>query len=491
MANLDSTQAISKIFNNESFSFSFQYFSEDITRSVNALFAKLLGKVDKIYILDMLVTVMRELCVNAIKANAKRVYFENKKFDINDTEKYNEGLRSFKTDIIGQFETIQNDLIKSTYLVTINLVKNNNNNTIVIKIINNTPIMPEELERLKFRFKKAEELNNFGEAFDEIYDDSEGAGLGIVLTVLILKNCGIGANNLQITSNGSNTSAILTIPEHLRPEATTSSVKEKILSDVSGLPTFPRHIIELQELCNNPEAFLTVIVEKVEIDPALVSDVLKLANSAGFFPSKRIETISDAVKVIGLKNLNSILIAISSRTILDKRYSKFEQIWNHCNRTAFYARKLAVKFKLRTIFETAFLSGLLHDLGKIVLLSTNLDLTNKIADIVKDRKIRTSTVMEEVSIGISHASLGELIAIKWEFPEYLTQAIKYHHSPLNVKEEFRDLIYITYLANMICGIEAKKYHFGYIEEDVLNYFHISSEDEFNQLCIELQKEYKV
>ncbi len=476
-----------RIFDGEPYAFSFPYLSEDISRFINALFARILSRSDRVFLLDMIITITREIFVNAVKANAKRVFFRRNNIDINNPEDYAQGVVQFKKAVVGQFESIAEELSKSDYRVTLSISRKNE--AIDIRVVNNTPIHPIELNRIKLRQEKAQEYEDFTDAFDEIYDDTEGAGLGIVLVVLLLRNSGVGTENYTIATDGKVTTTSLSIPSTLRPEEVTSSIKARILTEVQGIPTFPEHIMLLQSLCADPESSIQVISEKIMGDPALVTDVLKLANSAGFVPAKRIETITEAVMTIGLKNLNAILMATGARRIMDKRFQKFEQIWNHCNTVAFYARRIAMKYKLGRIVENAFLSGLLHDLGKIVMLSTDLSLTNSIADIVQNRKIRTSTVIEEISVGISHAQIGALIAEKWGFPEYLIEAIRNHHTPLAANPFHVDLVAVTYLANIYAGVEARKYQFSYVDEEVLERFSITTQAEFSRLHEELKAIY--
>jgi len=463
----------------ETVSLTFIYPDEETMRYLNSLFAKILSKIDLEYLLDTMITIEREVIVNAAKANAKRVYFQTLNLDISNPENYRVGIEKFKEDIVGDLEQIKAELGESN--LKIKLAMRKVGEGIEFIVTNNTAILPEELERINLRMSRAREYNDFSEAYEEVYDNTEGAGLGIVLVTLLLKNSGIGADSYKITSDGASTKCELTIPYELKPAEITTSIKNQILDLVQGIPTFPEHILTLQRMCADPKASINEISDKIMIDPALTADVLKLSNSAGFITGKRIEKVSEAVMIIGLKNLNAVLTASSARRIMDKRFSKFEEIWNHCNRVAYYSRALGLKFKLGKVLENVYLAGLLHDLGKIVLLSTNLELTNWIADIVNNRKIRTSTIMEEISIGISHASIGEIISSKWSFPPYLVEIIRNHHSPMRSAPEFRDQTFITYLANLLCGIESRKYDYNYIEEHVLERFSLASPEGLESL----------
>ncbi|HPQ54058.1 MAG TPA: HDOD domain-containing protein [Spirochaetota bacterium] len=480
-------ELISRIEKGEPVTISFIYPDEKTMKYINSLFSKILSKIDLVYLLDTIITIQREIIINAAKANAKRVFFKKLELDIHDPESYQKGIDKFKNDVVGDLDLIKSDLQKSNLKIKLSIQKSGTG--ILMTVTNNAAILPEELERIQLRMNRAKEYNDFSEAYDEVYDSTEGAGLGIVLVTLLLKNSGIGADSYTIKSEGDLTKCNLTIPFELKPAEITTNIKNQILELVQGLPTFPENIIQLQRLCGDPQASINEISDRIMLDPSLTSDVLKLSNSAGFITGKRIEKVSEAVVKIGLKNLNSILTASSARRILDTRFSKFEQVWSHCNKTAFYSRAIAMKFRRTKILENVFLAGLLHDLGKIVLLSTNLDLTNWIADIVDNRKIRTSTIMEEISIGISHPAIGELISNKWSFPEYLTETIRHHHSPTRAKEEYRDQTQVTYLANMLCGVESRKYDYSYVEESTMDHFGIKSPEELIKLHEDLKTQF--
>jgi len=486
MKKIDRIEISRKIQGNEPINISFKYIDEELLLILNSILAKILAKADQLFLLNSLITILREAAVNALKANAKRVYFQKKSLDITDPAHYKKGMALFKKEVIGEFRIIQKDLQSSDYRIEMGFrIKND---SLLISIRNNTSILPEEQDRIRVRMQKAIKYNDFSDAYAEIQDDSEGAGLGIVLSILFLKNMGIDPGKFSIRSEKDITMTTLVIPSELRPSGITTKVQAHILSEIDGIPTFPQHILELQRLCNNPESSISEISERIMVDPALVTDVIKLSNSAAFFPGKRIEGISEAIMTIGMKNVNAILTVSLARRILNERYASYEQIWEHCHRTAFYARKISSILHLEGVSDRAFMAGLLHDLGKIILLATDLSLVEKIAKIVNNRKIITSTVMEEISIGISHSAIGALIAEKWNFPEYLVEAIKNHHSPLSSGKN-NDVVCVVYLANMFCGIEDRRYSFYYVEQDVLERYGIADKREFDALHKKIKTRY--
>jgi putative nucleotidyltransferase with HDIG domain len=481
---INNAEILSQFEKNGKTEISFHYHSENLLKSIDGFFSKLLAKMDMIFLLDFIVTVLREIISNAVKANAKRFYFNKLTININNPEEYANGIKKFKSDVIGT-NILEKELEKTDYQAVLRIEKENNGIRIIVE--NNTLIHPEELKRINFRIQKAKEYKDFTAAYDEIYDETEGAGLGIVLTILLLKSTGVGENSFSITSNGKSTQAQFLIPFILKPNEITTKIKEQIISEIDGLPSFNHDILELLKLCKDPDSDIEVIEKKIIIDPALTTEIMKMSNSAGFYLGKKIELISEAIMIIGLTNLHDLLLVTGTRRILEKRYTKFNEIWNHCTKTANYAMYIARKFSQSKNIEFAYIGGLLHDLGKLVLLATGAKFAGWIADLTKDRKIRTSTVLEEVSIGISHSAIGELMAKKWNFPDYLVEVIKFHHSPLEVSEKFKEIIYSVYLANMFSGFEIGRYNYYYLEETVLEKFKLFSRQDVDDLHRELKE----
>jgi len=478
------SQLSSQVLNGEPVKLTFHYNNREINRFLNSLFTKILSHSDMLYLQGTVENILREMIVNAVKANTKRIHFIKNNLNIEDPLHYQEGMASFKTYLISSMDELPEELKQKGYKVELVLKKDNNGLKIIVR--NNSALLPLEQERIQLRVDKAREYNDFSEIYMDISDDQEGEGLGIPLTMLFLKNSGIGDKSFSIVSDGSVTQSSFTIPLKTRSSAIKRVIEIKIVNEVGDLPTFPEHIIELQSMCKKEKITIGELANKISLDPSLSASVLKLSNSAGFITSKKIESIVEAVKIIGLKNLNSILIASSARKIMEERFPTFRDVWSHCSKAAFYSRLLAQKCGMNKISDMVFLSAMLHDLGKIILLSANQELTNQIEQISANRQMRTSTVLEEISMGISHSTIGKMIAEKWNFPNYISEAIAYHHSPLQASEENKDVVFLTYIANSLCMIEEKKFEYFYLEDEVLKRFNMVSEEKF----IEMHNLYK-
>ncbi|MFC1668754.1 HDOD domain-containing protein [Spirochaetota bacterium] len=484
---IDTSKLASTFTKDREISISFAYPSDEVFLSVNSLIAKILSQEDKIYLLDSVCSIIRETILNAVKANFKRVFFKSSGLDIHTPKDYVKGMREFKKSVIIGQDNFRGEITDSEYIVDMRITKSPDG--ITIAIVNNFKVLPVELERIKFRIMTAKKAHNFSEAYGSVSDKTEGAGLGIILSVFLLKNAGIDSNSYIVTGDNESFSTSFQIPANIKKIEATSSIKEKIINDVNAFPTFPKKIMKMQSLCNEPEVEIDEITSEIILDPSLTADVLKLANSAGFITAKRIENIKDAIIKIGLKNLKSILTATTARKILDDRYSKFEKIWDHCNKAAFYARDISLEMGMPSIADNVFISGLLHDIGKIVLLSADMKLVDEISEIASSRRISATSIIEEISIGISHVTIGKLIAEKWNFPDYLVEAINGHHAPLNALTRHRDVVDIVYLANLLCGIEDEKYNFHFIETEILEKLKITKKNDFNEFRKNLKNKY--
>lgn len=482
-------QIYDKIIEGEPVSLSFKYVTDDLLMFINSVLTRELAKHDLQYLIYAVVTILRELIVNSLKANAKRIFFQINNLDINNSVQYAEGVERFKEEVIGDFDTIKDDMLNNDHYVDFTISEEKD--SLLFTVINSVSIAPEELVRINMRIALAIEQVTFNDIYAKIEDETEGAGLGLALIVMFLKSMGIDPRTFSIRSDGNVTISSFHIPYMLKPLEVLTTVKSRILEEITGIPTFPENIITLLQMCSNPDADIDKIAQTIKLDVSVTSDVFKLANSAGFISGQRVDDINRAVMKIGLKNLNFILLASNARKIMESRYSKFEEIWEHCNRVAFYSKQIAIKYKLPGGgADNAYIAGLLHDLGQVILLAVDMDSVRKIAEIVQDRNIITTTVMEELSIGISHAEIGHLVSEKWNFPEFLAQIIRHHHSPLSMPEEIRGVGFCVYLANMIAGIEKRKYYYYYIEELVLERFNIKNEQELIKLNEFLKKEYE-
>ena len=138
---------------------SFQYHNKKIITFLNSLVSKILSRNNIVFLQSTLMTILRELIINAVKANSKRVYFQTKNLDIRDLEQYEEGMENFKEYIVKEREACENELKQSELKVNIQIQKLDNG--IQIDVINNVKMLDDEVEKLISGLKKLKNITTF------------------------------------------------------------------------------------------------------------------------------------------------------------------------------------------------------------------------------------------------------------------------------------------------------------------------------------------
>jgi putative nucleotidyltransferase with HDIG domain len=202
---------------------------------------------------------------------------------------------------------------------------------------------------------------------------------------------------------------------------------------------------------------------------------------------KRVDNIVEAVKLVGTKGVRNLLYSYGTQKVMGEKYSEMRSLWQHSYRCAFYAYYIAKSFKKKKeLLDDVYVGAILHDLGQIVIASLHPDLLDRITKVCKDKGI-PARMLENFSIGLNHAEVGALIAKKWNFPDPLVSAIRYHHEPTQAPAPARDIVYCVYLANTICDIERERIGFGQVQVQVLKDFGIETEEQLSRIREKLAK----
>jgi HD-like signal output (HDOD) protein len=347
-----------------------------------------------------------------------------------------------------------------------------------------------ELSKINARIKKAYKYRDISEAFDEVLDESEGAGLGLIMAMMIFKNMGMPPEAFRIYRKDEITIAAIAIPETMDKIRTRIQVAEEILNEIKDIPAFPENILRIQKICANPDATIKEIANAISLDPGLTTSILKLANSAGYITIKKTETIEDAVKIIGVKGINTLLLATGVYKVMDARYKRSESVWKDSYKRAAYAYKISIQLRKTRASDLTYLAALLSDIGFIVMLSLKSKLLKSLQEIAGFKGIGDTNLLEEISLGLSHSTLGSMIFKKWNFNEVLVNSVEYHHRPHMAPANLKQLIYIVYLADCMVEIDKKRFRYEFIDEDVIDYFNLSDRNTFDILHKILRESYE-
>lgn len=427
---------------------------------------------------------VKELAVNAKKANTKRVYFKDRSLDIESMADYDEGMKSFKQQTL---DNIDYYLAKQKAAgLYVKLVLRARQKTLTISVHNNVEITRKEQMRVFDRIARSRAFESMEEAFSAVLDNTEGAGLGIVILILMLKKIGLDEEAFELEYENGETVARITIPlTQIRLEQI-DALTQAVVAEVNTLPQFPENLIYLQKLIADPESDIQDIARQVSTDPSLTADLLKQVNSALYMLPKRIDNIVEAVKLVGMRGLRNLLYRYGTQKIMEQKYAEMRQLWRHSYLVAYFAHNLAKRTRRRNeVLDDVYVGGILHDLGKIVANSLHPDLLEKIKRFCAEKEIPES-MLESFSVGLNHAEIGALIASNWNFPDQLVDAIRFHHEPRKAEEEHRDVVNLVYLANAFYYLDEGTYDFDQIDRSVLDRYNLGSEEEVRALVAQLK-----
>ena len=428
---------------------------------------------------DALSYCLREIAVNAKKANTKRVYFQERGLDLLDDDDYQEGMQQFKQDTLENISHyLQRQKEEGLY---VKVVFHARGRVLHLYVINNTMITKKEQIRVYDRIARSRAFNSLEEALTTVLDDSEGAGLGIVILVLMLKKIGLDEDAFDIDARDGETVARVSIPMSQVRLESLDMISQRIVSEIEALPRFPENIVALQKMIEDPNSEIAEIARQVSTDPSLTADLLKLVNSAQFMLPKKVDNIVEAVKMVGMRGLRNLLFFHGTQKILGNETAETKRLWEHSYRTAFYAYQLARSVtRKKEILDDVYVGGILHDMGKIIFSSVHPELIEKIHGFCREKGIQEE-IFEDLAAGLNHSEIGAMIAEKWNFPDALVAAIKYHHTPTTATMEFRDVVFTVYLANGLTHYGEKTLGIDQLEPAVLKYFNIGSEAQLGQI----------
>ncbi|MBR7800027.1 HDOD domain-containing protein [Undibacterium fentianense] len=222
---------------------------------------------------------------------------------------------------------------------------------------------------------------------------------------------------------------------------------EEVINKINNLPSLPEVAREMLNDLNNDDISLDIIVQKVSLDQSLAAKVLQLANTSYFGANSKVVTIQQAVSMLGTKNLKNLIrtsIFTNNLPIGLCRGFDNKAYWRHNIATAICAELISRTLHMKHDF--AFTAGLLHDIGRLVLVSK---FPKKYEQVIICSKEHDCSLLdaERAVLGVDHVSVGLILALQWNFSEAIQDAIRGHHAPDD--KELNSVASIVHVANAI------------------------------------------
>lgn len=209
----------------------------------------------------------------------------------------------------------------------------------------------------------------------------------------------------------------------------------ELVNKTVELPTIPAVLTRLNSVMANPEASAKDVAAVIAADPAVATNMLRIVNSPYYGLQVRVSSIDLAVSILGFNMTRKVALKAAVFSVFAKEKGPeqsfdFKGFWRHAVFSGVAARTLggASRSLASAHGGDLYMCGLLHDIGKIILLEKQHD--RYVAMLAEaSRSQRTEIEVELDRFGFTHADVGSVLAIKWFLPEDLTIAIRYHHAP--------------------------------------------------------------
>lgn len=218
---------------------------------------------------------------------------------------------------------------------------------------------------------------------------------------------------------------------------------DEVLAKASALPTLPEVASFVISTIDDETSNADSLVALLNTDPVIVARILAAANSSAFGLSSRVDSMREAILVLGLEEIRSITLATAIVDRFNMKSANFDprMLWRHSLGVATCARLIAEENQYNA--EAAFTAGLLHDIGQLLLFAVAPKLFEEV--LMRRQRLDESIIEAEQAVfGFDHAVAGGELIKKWRLPADIADGIHGHHDPESGEfGEMGDLIHVA------------------------------------------------
>lgn len=218
----------------------------------------------------------------------------------------------------------------------------------------------------------------------------------------------------------------------------------------------PQLVMEIIRIVNDPRSSAIELQVAVERDPSLAARLLRTANSAAYGLRRQVGTVRDAIAYLGYNEVKNLAVTASLADIFKADaavgcYSR-KGLWRHLVSVAVASRFVASRCGVRR-YEEAYMAGLLHDFGLILMDQFVHKAFNDIVRVVSTG--RPLCECERQRLGFDHTQLGERVACHWNLPASMMAAIRYHHRADVCEGDSRPIAQAVEIADFLCSTKQR------------------------------------
>lgn len=323
---------------------------------------------------------LSELLTNAKKANTKRVYFKERNLDINNPEDYEKGMESFKMDTLTNIDHYLELQKKAGLYIKLSLKILADK--IYIEIKNNSKLTVFEKERIQQKLDSVQQYDSMDEVLTNVLDQSEGAGLGIIIIILMLQKVGLSKENYQVISDDNETITRIILPCNRKIYAGVEMLAYEFVNFKDFIPVIKDHFEPVNKIVNTPEP-----IDRKALYNAIRSDITLslLAIKYAIEKDKNCFNLSKALALLSDFDLKYIYSESNPAISIKESTPRLEHMWDHARHVAYYCYTLYKNSPYKDSFpedeEYMYLVGLFNALGGVFLTAADKDQIDYITEL--------------------------------------------------------------------------------------------------------------
>ncbi|WP_319524090.1 HDOD domain-containing protein [uncultured Desulfosarcina sp.] len=204
---------------------------------------------------------------------------------------------------------------------------------------------------------------------------------------------------------------------------------KQLVARINELPPLPTVVTRAMDMLSDPEVDIREVEKVIGNDQSLVTKLIKISNSVLYGGLQRVESLSQALARLGAKTTKNLILTASMKAYFFRNnpgmHTWGQSLWQHAAECGMAARRIAVAVGYEDP-EKAFVGGVLHDIGKLVLLLVSGDTYRRIQSL-KKRESLCDHEAEKKILKTDHMEIGELLMEKWNMPASAKACVKFHH----------------------------------------------------------------
>lgn len=427
-----------------------------------------------------------ELLTNAKKANTKRVYFQEKNLDINNKDDYDKGMETFKDEAFDNMNYYL-DLQRKAGLY-VKLVMQLKADKVIIEIRNNSLITEFEMERIQSKLNNVQQFKTMDEVVNNVLDTSEGAGLGIIIIILMLQRVGLSKDNYQVFCTEDETVTRMILPGNEKMFAAVDIMSYELTYMRDQIPVLEYRFQEVNDLVRGDKIDRNVLLTAVRKDMDLSLLLLKYSLEK----DKSCISLYKAMSLMTDDELKFIFSESNPTCRIVENTQELEDLFFHAERTAYFAfclNKNMPDFQKRFDDDSVYTLGILNSLGYMFLKTQTKEQSDYMEELAQQFEEYSDKILEVFNYGNSNNYLKRAYLKKMNFEEDVSVVLSCWNNGESVKEDLVPVTDIIYVAEMMQYYDEKKVEFYQVDKNILKKFKIGDEKQFKSVLVQMKQNF--